>query len=73
MKGHLDLLCLKYLNMIDYLNLIFDSIGKVMLEIMAQLTVLMIDVINITNKYSLKEKLQKFLDVSGFYNLSSLV
>ena len=45
------------------------SIGKVMLEIMTQLPVLMIAVIDIKSLYSLKNKLPKLLNVDEFYNV----
>ena len=45
------------------------SVGKVMLEIMTQLPVQMIQVINNSNIYSLKNKLPKFMDITQFYDL----
>ena len=45
------------------------SIGKVMLEIMTQLPVLIISGITIETLYILKDKLPKFLNVSEFYNV----
>ena len=45
------------------------SIGKVMLEIMTELPVIIIASINIKNIFSLKDKLPKFLNISEFYNL----
>lgn len=45
------------------------SAGKVMLEVMTQLPVQMIQVINITNIFSLKNKLPKFMDITQFYDI----
>jgi len=45
------------------------SIGKVMLEIMTQMPVQMIQAINSSNIYSLKNKLPKLLDITNFYDL----
>jgi serine/threonine protein kinase len=45
------------------------SIGKVMLEIMTQLPIQMIQVINSSNIYSLKDKLPKFMDITQFYDI----
>ena len=45
------------------------SVGKVMLEIMTQLPVQMIQVINSSNIYSLKNKLPKFMDITQFYDI----
>ena len=45
------------------------SAGKVMLEIMTQLPVPLIQAINSTNIFSLKNKLPKFLNITQFYDL----
>ena len=45
------------------------SIGKVMLEIMTQLPVQMIQAINGSNIYSLKNKLPRLLDINKFYDI----
>jgi serine/threonine protein kinase len=46
------------------------SIGKVMLEIMTQLPIQMIQVINSSNIYSLKDKLPKFMGITQFYDIN---
>ena len=45
------------------------SVGKVMLEIMTELPVQTIAAINITNLFTIKNKLPKFLNISEFYNV----
>ena len=45
------------------------SAGKVMLEIMTQLPVPLIQAINSSNIFSLKNKLPKFLNITQFYDL----
>jgi len=45
------------------------SVGKVMLEIMTQLPLPMIQVINSSNIFSLKNKLPKFMDITQFYDI----
>ena len=45
------------------------SAGKVMLEIMTQLPIQMIQVINSTNIFTLRNKLPKFMDINEFYDI----